>query len=430
MGVNSRSTRKTLLYLTMIWFLAIGYFQTINQSSGQIVEERDYVEFKGKVLGADTNKGLNFANIALNESNISVIANSEGDFLLKVSKSDLNKSITISYLGYQNKIIALSDFVSLNNTFVLTESVVSLPEINVISKNPNSLIASLMKNRDKNSFQKPVIMQGFYRESIKKRRTYASLSEAVVEVYKKPYATNSKSSVKLHKLRKSTNYNKIDTLVIKLQGGPYNTLNIDMIKNNEMFFNDDIFEYYSFTFDKAIRIDNRTTYVVNFKPNGYVSIPLFYGKLYIDAETYGLSKAHFSLNLDDQKKASRYFVKKKPAKAEVLPIKADYKVEYRINNGKWIYNYSRIELSFKIDWTKKIFNSIYSITIEKAITDWRVNSENKNLKGKERLRSNVILNDQATGFSDSDFWGKYNVIEPDKSIENAIKKINRQINRN
>ena len=415
----------------MFCFISIGYFQSINQSSAQIIEEKDYVEFKGIVIGEDTKRALKYANIIVNESNVSVVANSEGNFLLKVPKSDLDKSVTISYLGYQNKIVALSDFSFENNTFVLVESIVNLPEINVISKEPNSLIKELMNNRRKNSFDKPVILQGFYRESIKKRRNYASLSEAVVEVYQKPYASNSlNSSVKLNKLRKSTDYKKIDTLVIKLQGGPYNTLNIDMIKNSELFFNEDIFEYYQFTFDKAVSIDNRITYVVSFKPNGYVSIPLFYGKLYIDADTYGLSKAHFSLNLDDQKKASRYFVKKKPAKAEVLPIKADYIVEYRINNGKWYYNYSRIELSFKIDWTKKIFNSIYSITIEKAITDWRINTENENLKGKDRLKSNVILNDEVQGFADSEFWGEYNVIEPDKSIENAIKKINRQLNRN
>ncbi len=62
-----------------------------------------------------------------------------------------------------------------------------------------------------------------------------------------------------------------------------------------------------------------------------------------------------------------------------------------------------------------------------AVTDWEVNTENIKLKNKERLRSNVILSDKASGFSDPEFWGDYNVIEPEKSIENAIKKIQRQL---
>ncbi len=429
MKINKGSKSNSPLYLALFWFIAVGYFQSINQSSSQIIEEKDYVEFKGIVVSEDSNSLLEFANISVNETNITIVANADGEFLLKVPKSDLDKSVTFAYLGYKNKVIQLSNFSPTNNKIVLVESVTNLPEINVISKDPDALIGELMKSRRTNSIDKPIIMKGFYRESIKKRRTYASLSEAVVVVYKKPFVSRSKSYVKLEKLRKSTNYKKIDTLVIKLQGGPYNTLNIDMIENNDLFFNDDIFEYYKFTFDKTISIDDRITYVVRFEPNGYVSIPLFYGKLYIDAETSALSKAFFSLNLDDQKKASKYFVKKKPAKADVLPFRADYRVEYKINNGHWFYNYSRIELSFKIDWTKKIFNSIYHITIEKAITDWKINDKNENLKFRERLRSNVILNDEASGFSDSDFWGEYNVIEPDKSIENAIKKIKRHLNR-
>ena len=142
--------------------------------------------------------------------------------------------------------------------------------------------------------------------------------------------------------------------------------------------------------------------------------------------SYALSKAFFSLNLEDQKSASRYFVKRKPNKAEVIPITANYRVDYILNNGKWYHGYSRIELGFKIDWKKKIFNSNYYITIEMAVTDWNSNSEKTKLKTKEKLNESAILNDEATGFSNPEFWGEYNVIEPDKSIENAIRKINRQ----
>ncbi|MCK4562159.1 MAG: carboxypeptidase-like regulatory domain-containing protein, partial [Flavobacteriaceae bacterium] len=94
---------------------------------------------------------------------------------------------------------------------------------------------------------------------------------------------------------------------------------------------------------------------------------------------------------------------------------------------KWYFGYSRIELSFKIDWDKKLFNSLYHLTIEMAITDWELNKDKNGLKNREKLKSNIILNDKASGFSNPEFWGEYNVIEPDKSIENAIKKIQRKL---
>jgi hypothetical protein len=137
--------------------------------------------------------------------------------------------------------------------------------------------------------------------------------------------------------------------------------------------------------------------------------------------------AVFSLDLSDEDKASKFFVKKKPAKADVIPTVANFRVDYRLKDGKWHYGYSRIELTFKIDWNKKLFNSIYNITSEMAITDWEFNVTKDYPKNKERLSTAVILSDEATGFSEPEFWGEYNVIEPEKSIENAIKKIQRQL---
>lgn len=62
-----------------------------------------------------------------------------------------------------------------------------------------------------------------------------------------------------------------------------------------------------------------------------------------------------------------------------------------------------------------------------AVTDWEKAGTEKPASRKERLRSNVIVSDEASGFSDPDFWGEFNVIEPEKSIETAIKKIQKQL---
>jgi hypothetical protein len=150
----------------------------------------------------------------------------------------------------------------------------------------------------------------------------------------------------------------------------------------------------------------------------------------VDADSYALVKTEFSLNLANLVKAKRFFVKKKPFNADVIPLDTKYIVDYRELNGKWYFNYSRIELSFKVKWDKKLFNSIYNISIEMAVTDWKVNEEKKVVRSRDRMRRNVILTDQASGFSDPRFWGERNVIEPDKSIDNAIRKIQRSFKRN
>ena len=46
---------------------------------------------------------------------------------------------------------------------------------------------------------------------------------------------------------------------------------------------------------------------------------------------------------------------------------------------------------------------------------------------KERIRPTVVIADEVSGFSDPDFWGEFNVIEPEKPIEAAIRKIQKQL---
>jgi hypothetical protein len=61
-----------------------------------------------------------------------------------------------------------------------------------------------------------------------------------------------------------------------------------------------------------------------------------------------------------------------------------------------------------------------------AVTDWKKQDLKANLK-TQKLTSNVIMSDKVSSLSDPDFWGEYNIIEPEKSIESAIRKIQRKI---
>jgi hypothetical protein len=383
----------------------------------------DFKEYKGEVVDAKTKEILEFATISVTNSNISTISNMDGVFTLKVPIGLVEENAVISYLGYNTRTISLKSFTEGSMSINMEESFEKLPDVNLVEANPIQVIKKVMKNKKINSYDKPLIIKAFYRESIKKRKTYASLSEAVVEIYKQPGGAAGSDYIKLEKVRKSTDYRKIDTLVIKLQGGPYNNLNMDFIRNKNLFFTGDMFDIYEFSFDKMITMDNRNVYVIDFIQKGSVVEPFYKGKLYIDVESYALVKSVFSLHLENLNRAKKFFVKKKPANADVIPVDTKYIVDYRESNGKWHFNYSRIELSFKIKWDKKLFNSIYNITIEKAVTDWADNDQEVSIKNRNRMRKNVILADEATGFSDPEFWGENNVIEPDKSIQNAIKKI-------
>ena len=234
----------------------------------------------------------------------------------------------------------------------------------------------------------------------------------------------------LRKARKSTDYQRLDTVAIKLQGGPFSTVFLDVMKYPEFIFTSETIGEYRYEFKPPSTVNNRTVYVVSFTLKSRLDEPHYFGNLYIDTETLALVSAKYELNVGDRKAASRMFVKKKPRDVTAYPLGANYQVDYREKNGKWHYGYGRVNLSFKVDKKGKLFNTTYTLASEMAVTDWEPNPSNTLAKAKDRLRPNVVITDQVSGFSDPDFWGPLNVIEPEKSIESAINKIRRQLRRN
>ena len=79
-------------------------------------------------------------------------------------------------------------------------------------------------------------------------------------------------------------------------------------------------------------------------------------------------------------------------------------MNYQEKDSKWYYSYGSVNLTFKVNKKRKLFNSVYSISSEMAITDWELtsSSENKDLL-KDRLRPSIIISDEVSGFSDPIF---------------------------
>ncbi len=46
---------------------------------------------------------------------------------------------------------------------------------------------------------------------------------------------------------------------------------------------------------------------------------------------------------------------------------------------------------------------------------------------KERIKPTDFFTEEVSAFADPDFWGDYNVIEPDQSIETAIRRLSRKV---
>jgi hypothetical protein len=418
-------TLAVLLLALMVNSAVANHLSLIKKN--KVFENENYVLFKGKVLDENTQLALIFATISVEGTNIATVSNTEGYFSIKIPKENLSSNLKVSYMGYENLSLPISGLkVDKNNTLKMNIVSVELTEISIYPNNPRLLIHKVIENRLSNYQKDPVLMTAFYRETVKKRRSYIGLSEAVVEVYKQPYSSIRNDAVKLYKGRQSKDVEKLDTLLFKLQGGPYSTLMLDIIKDPYMILSDDIIDNYDYSYINITRVDGQLNYVIEFKQRDYITSPLFYGKFYINVDNFAISSVFFSLNTTNQTESSAMFIKKKPMGVSVYPTSANYLVKYTEKDGQWYYSYSRGEVVFKVNWKKKIFSTNFTTMVEMAITDWEP-AEGKTFKASDRLKMNVIMNDAINGFADKDFWGDLNTIEPEKSIESAIKKISKNL---
>ena len=419
---------RTLTAKSLILFALVSL--VFSAESYAWFQQEEFKEYKGTVVDDDTGDELVFATLTLSDTNISTVTNNEGNFTLKVPTEMSGGRVEVSFLGYQTKTIPLSNLNPSNNRIRLKVSVIELSAVNVeIPKDAKSLVWQVLKEKSKNTIDEATLMTGFYRETIKKRKRNVSLTEAVVDVYKQPYSSMRRDIVSLHKARKNTDYKRLDTVAVKLQGGPFTTLFVDMMKYPEYIFSEESIDDYDFKFERYTTVNNRPIYVIDFKQRTGIESPRYYGKLFIDVDTKALTSAVYGLNVENKEEASRWFVRKKPSDVFVYPTQASYRVDYRQKDGKWYYGYSNVQLTFKVNKKKKWFNSEYTLSSEMAITDWKKNPSGIVARPRDRLRPSVVITDEIGGFSDPDFWGEYNVIEPEKSIESAIKKIKRQLKR-
>ena len=88
--------------------------------------------------------------------------------------------------------------------------------------------------------------------------------------------------------------------------------------------------------------------VIEFSPDKEAEIPLYTGKLYLDAKTLALVSAEFHLNRENLKKVSESLIIKKKWNIHVRPREVSYFVNYRRIRNKYFLNQIRGELSFKV----------------------------------------------------------------------------------
>lgn len=418
---------KHYLLLSIMLFL----FSDTPLLGKQSTIEQQSITLRGRVIASDTQATLSNASITVEGNNASSVTNQDGYFVLKVPESSRNSSIVIRYLGYENIIIPVVTLIDKpNDNIMMVPSTVQLSELHVLSGDGSYIVKEAISRVSQNYSNEPNMMVSFYREHIKKNSNYISLVEAVLDVYKTSYKSYEDDQARIYIGRKATDVSPRDTVLMKYQGGISDALKLDVAKYPDLVFGDNA-EGYSFSIKGVISINNKPHYMIAFEPMVGITDIMFRGTLYIDAISFAIARAEFKMNVENRKDAVKMFIKRKPAKMKIEVTEASYVADFIESNGKWYFNYSSANVSFRVRWTNRLFGLFrtnYTIGSEMAVTD-RYTSDVNKFPRKERIRSSDVIAEKVEYFKDTQFWGDYNVIEPDIEINKAINKLSAKLQR-
>lgn len=410
-------------------FTILPLFISICLAFGQ---NEDFVVLYGKVLDSETSVPVSYASVSLSNSQISNITNSEGVFSLKIPVGEQG-DVKISHLGYSTQYVHFEDFSrsSLNDPLLirLFPVSISLDAATIKSLDAEELLRQALRRIDFNNSRDRVWMTAFYREMIRRGNgRYMSLNEAIVDIDKTPYNGYASDRSYIYKGRGNVDYDVSDTLILKYQAGIYSSIAIDQAKN-PLFGYDLIeeFKLYDFWMEPSVMIDNSLFYVVGFNQREDVEDMLYRGKFYLDSESLAIARVEFNANVEGREDAYAVFIRKKPAGIIFDIDNVSYIVNYRENDGIWYFDYSRTEMNMSTRKKASLFKRNFTIVSEIAVTDTKF--EALEVDPDSRVRYKDILSDKVSDFTDPDFWGSYNIIEPDETIDVIIKRIVRQLER-
>ena len=106
---------------------------------------------KGKIIDTSTGEAIPYANIKVNTGE-NLVSNGEGFFSLSESNSQDETALTVSYLGFVNRHLTVSEMKKLDFTIKLTPAVYELNDVAVsnIKPNPYEIMANVKANLERN----------------------------------------------------------------------------------------------------------------------------------------------------------------------------------------------------------------------------------------------------------------------------------------
>ncbi len=402
-----------LFFFSLLLFLTAVAFSLSAQD--------EFVAISGRVVDDDSGRPVASCNVYIKDRNIGTVANQDGEFTIKIPLSLSDRTLVFSSIGYESHQINISALAASDNEVALKPSMIVMNEVVVMEA--EAILRTALSRMSVNYPPFPERLTSFYRELIKKNNHYVDISQGILHLFKHAYTKSAQDQVKIHKGYRSHQYKARDTLVFKLEGGPYTMLLLDVVKNPGLVLSEDLMQHYAYELTDIREFEGKQHYEISFKPRSATYTSLYEGKIFVEEKSMAISQVEFGYPSSTVKLAAASLVKSKPKLARLTPLQVSYQVKYREIKGRWHIHYVKSELAMRCNWKKRLFNSTFRAVLEMVVTDRQPMSALP-FEKSEVANQKLIFSSEAPKYFDGSFWENFSIIKPEDDIIKSLKKIN------
>jgi hypothetical protein len=389
---------------------------------------QNYIAINGRIIGKESREEVGFAHIGLCGEAIGTVSNLEGEFELKVPPYYIRDSLCISAIGYKPFKEQIEKLINTDPLLIqLNEETSVLQDVIIFDEaiTGKRVLEKAVNRIPRNYPTKPFLLEGYYRDYLKKNNEHISFLEAAISLQDMGVnSRESKSRIRINQLRYGNNYkdnyNKYlqkdeeDTLKEVLEGestfywgNEFSNMRYhDPIRNryeNVPFigvFSNFYESSYQFEIAYYTYVEGEEVYVIKFRPNDLYK----YHHVQADGEIFVRVKDYAILKFNYNFYVSKFGDKKKWY---------ELNLEYRDFQDKMFLKYISYVNYFKI-YTGDEIAELYQYR-EFFVTDIHY-PEFEEIPKTATIDKSIPLHAHNAP-NDIDFWTSYNVILQEKPLK-------------
>jgi regulation of enolase protein 1 (concanavalin A-like superfamily) len=378
---------------------------------------------EGTVYDAETGEAVIGAHIiGIGKQSVGTSTNGEGAFVLHAPAAP--DSIRISCIGYQT--FVLRNLVPGQSMDIrLKAHVISLEALTIQPPQPQQLIREAVAALSRNNTAPPLQLRGFYREIIRKEKTYYSVAEAVFES-QLPRRGDDEAMLKLVQGRRSESVTATRIFEDYHPGGGPNYLVNHLLEAQvPPFLRSEEFDDYTYTIDSISSYEGRDVYLIGFDQRDGLKKNLWKGTIFIEAETLAIIQLRYSLS-EKGIEYRKHLSTADNLMANLLGI--DYTVlrrtnrySYRQEYGRWRLHEASLEMDIHFQQPRKGIDETFTLQAQLLSLGQKtgplVPFDKEEVWRKNRLVKNL------PGEFDEQFWGSDNILRPESSLTAAVARM-------